>query len=236
MLSHARVKSKSVIGDLVWVAGRASFCTSTGVGGSTARSGTGADDVGGGGVSCFAGGATCAAADSDFDFGSGFAGGAAGAVCFAVGSGFAGTSCFPVDAALPSLGANIVLSPDARKMPPPTRLGLLLSRALFASLNEEGCGTGCAVGFGVVAVAGGGTGAGPLEDDDVFNGLDDTGFIRSGASAVLVLSADFRAGFGVAVEVEAAGAAGVDRRPSGSTIVIGIRRRLGAGDTDAETA
>ena len=33
---------------------------------------------------------------------------------------------------------NIVFSPDARKIPPPIRLGFILSRAFLASLNVRG--------------------------------------------------------------------------------------------------
>jgi hypothetical protein len=118
-------------------------------------------------------------------------------------------------------------------MPPPTRLGLLLSRTLFASLKEEGFGTGWAAGFG----GGAGMVEGVVPLPGAFNGRDETGFIKSGASAVL----GFGAGFETVLAVEDEDAfgtstgAGVDRRPSASTIVIGTLRRFGVGFEETST-
>jgi hypothetical protein len=84
-----------------------------------------------------------------------------------------------------------------------------------------------------------------LLEEVEFNSRDDTGFTKSFASAVAVFGAGFEAALGVedvAGVEDTLGAfigVGADRRPSASTIVIGIRRRFGAGfveDTSTGTA
>jgi hypothetical protein len=111
---------------------------------------------------------------------------------------------------------------------------------LFASLNEVGFGVTWAAGFGGAAVE-----DVVLLEEVEFNSRDDTGFTKSFASAVAVFGAGFEAALGVedvaGVEdtLGASTGVGVDRRPSASTIVIGIRRRFGAGfvrDTSTGTA
>ncbi|KAG6884152.1 hypothetical protein C0993_000907 [Termitomyces sp. T159_Od127] len=146
------------------------------------------------------------------------------------------------------LTGEIVFSPDARNIPPPTRLGLLFSRACFASLNVRVrvCVCVCAVVFacagagagsgGVAADVGGGAGAvvgvevgvGETETEtDVAGGNGASFFLSERVDTALSVSdavvgvAFNDAGDKVGVDVDAAG--------EGSTILIGTRRRWGAG-------
>jgi hypothetical protein len=69
----------------------------------------------------------------------------------------------------PFLVGNILLSPDARKIPPPTRLGLTLSRVFLASLNVCCCsGSGVELTTGVEI-----SGEGPLESPVAGGGLSE---------------------------------------------------------------
>jgi hypothetical protein len=83
-----------------------------------------------------------------------------------------------------SRGAKIVLLPEARNMPPPTRLGLALSLACLASLNEFGPFVEFAGGGGVRL---GGDGTCESADGDVL--AFDGGFLSlSVAREALLLS------------------------------------------------
>jgi hypothetical protein len=80
------------------------------------------------------------------------------------------------------LVGNIVLSPDARKIPPPTRLCLVLSRAFLASLNVRDCsGEGVGLEF-IVVVRGEGEGVEDAEVGDCLSEREERGLRASFAN------------------------------------------------------
>jgi hypothetical protein len=128
------------------------------------------------------------------------------------------------------LVGNIVLSPDARKIPPPTRLGLMLSRIFLASLNVCGCsdlgegpeGVGIEFTTGVggdrEGVEDSGTGGCLSEREEIGLRLSDSKAESMGCS---VFSGPGGTGAGVGA-------------PFGWTTVIGTLRLFGLGG-DGET-
>lgn len=113
-----------------------------------------------------------------------------------------------------------MFSPDGRKIPPPARLGLLVSRARFASSNEIGLGTVAgSVGIGGELIW---TSAGCSAFEAEVRGRDDTGFIKSSVTS----------GESLAVMASTLAFGADEDFDVGSTMVMGIRRRLG--DTGSE--